>query len=465
VWSPSIPLVDSQAELLSPVLIAGADGQFHALWVEKSESVDGVLEASIYYAVGNDSQWSRPAPIHIGEADQLAGALDTEGHLLLAWRDKGLGTLFFSRVNVDEAIFPLQWSIPSELVSAQNVHSAPDIHVDENSGVVYVAYAIPFNEGRGIFLIQSEDGGISWTEPVKVFDGAAAGWEVVDEPDLTLTEEGVHVIWSRYSVLTGSGALALFYARSEDGGQHWSEPETVSDAVVMWSQIAAIGERTLLRMWQESTGDGGTLWYQPSFDSGNSWGRSTLIPGFGDFSGATSVVVDAANQAHMLQVTTGEDDTVRLREWMWQDSIWLISDEIELPTESAVSPMLSTDVSRDGRLLTIYSSVIIDQDSMEQHSSIFSTGRLYDTSIDTGALQSTPIPTVEPSGTGTPLPEPLPATPPPTLPPIEGSSSGLQLGPIDTSTSTGGMVVGILAAALIIVIVFVIGSRLRRPRG
>ncbi len=75
------------------------------------------------------------------------------------------------------------------------------------------------------------------------------------------------------------------------------------------------------------------------------------------------------------------------------------------------------------------------------------------------------MPTAELSGAGTPLPEQQPATPPPTLPPIEGSSGGLQLGPIDTSTATGGMAIGILAAVLIIVIVFVIGLRLRRPSG
>ena len=45
------------------------------------------------------------------------------------------------------------------------------------NGELLVVYAIPLNEPRGVYMVRSADLGATWSRPVRVFDGAAAGWE------------------------------------------------------------------------------------------------------------------------------------------------------------------------------------------------------------------------------------------------------------------------------------------------
>jgi hypothetical protein len=73
-----------------------------------------------------------------------------------------------------------------------------------------VSYAVPLNEGRGIYLTWSSDRGDSWSSPVRVFDAETAGWETVDQPRLAFDEDGaLHTVFTRYSLPGGRGPLGL----------------------------------------------------------------------------------------------------------------------------------------------------------------------------------------------------------------------------------------------------------------
>jgi hypothetical protein len=99
------------------------------------------------------------------------------------------------------------------------VGSAPVI-VADLVGTLHVVYAVALNEGRGIYYTRSDDGGETWSEAQVVFGAAAAGWAMVGHPSLAVDGQGtLHVAWVR-APLPGSGLPeGVYYARSGVGGE------------------------------------------------------------------------------------------------------------------------------------------------------------------------------------------------------------------------------------------------------
>jgi hypothetical protein len=94
-----------------------------------------------------------------------------------------------AQVKVGEAASAGGWSTPASLSEAGSSGSWPQIGADA-AGNLYALYAVPLNEGRGIYFARSEDGGATWSESRQVFDAAAQGWAMVDHPVLLVLPEG-----------------------------------------------------------------------------------------------------------------------------------------------------------------------------------------------------------------------------------------------------------------------------------
>ena len=177
-------------------------------------------------------------------------------------------------------------------------------------------YAIPLNENRGIYLVQSGDGGQTWSEPKQIFDAVAAGWAMVDWPHLAITDNGqMHVLWTHYSLPNGEGPLALLYARSEDGGVTWSAPETVVEKTVGWSQIAGIGQNTVHRVGRRAVVVVPRYGTEQSLDGGISWQRTAPVSVFGETAGLPSLTWDSTGQLQLLQVVRSGLNQYVLQHW------------------------------------------------------------------------------------------------------------------------------------------------------
>jgi hypothetical protein len=58
----------------------------------------------------------------------------------------------------DRATNPREWSSPVTILMPRPAGSSPDI-ISSPDGTLYLAFAIPINELRGIYLSRSEDNG------------------------------------------------------------------------------------------------------------------------------------------------------------------------------------------------------------------------------------------------------------------------------------------------------------------
>ncbi|MCP5100991.1 MAG: exo-alpha-sialidase, partial [Chloroflexi bacterium] len=467
VWSAPASLIKSTVHILPAQVVAGADDRLHAFWSQSNDRVafsriDQVsteVGADIYYARLNAGQWSAPRPVlssPMGKADQIAVASGRRDSLFIVWSSGKDGGIYFSRAKADNASSETEWIDPVLLPAPQTTGSWPDILVDEE-GIIYVAYTIPLNEDRGIYLIRSRDNGDTWSEPLKVFDGLENGWQNVGRPQLTWTlGDNMHMVWTR-DVPTSNSTLAMVYARSEDNGATWSEPELVTEETVVWSDVLGVGDRTVHRAWLGLSDSRTLLWHQVSFDNGLTWSDTNRVSDPSTESGPTSLVLDTNRTPHLLQLAETNEAELLLQEWIWDGERWQKGDPLDLGLYAVGADALTAVQAPDGNLGVIYGTLLMDEDTAEPEDYLVYTSRML---AETG-FEPTPLPTLTPTpiptGTPTPLPEPEP-TPTVSLPPIDNNpDSSFSVGPISSTTSSGGILLGALPAALFVVVVFGIG--------
>jgi hypothetical protein len=471
-WQSPIPVTVQGARQDYPVLLSGADGLLHALWLEQDADSALSHERIIRYAYWDGADWSRPAPIVEGNVDQITAVVSPNNRLLLVWRDRQQGALWFSQVELAQAAFPAQWSPPRELVSNETAVSHPELMVTD-SNTLYMTYAVTLNEGRGIYLRRSDDGGFNWSESILVFDAAAANYSMVDDPHLTKTADGtLHLMWSRHDLLQGSQPIAYYYVQSSDQGETWSSDpvQVVSGSVAGGELIANPFGADLLRLWQESDEERAVVWYQYSENAGRTWTQAVLLPSLEDLPGHLTTLVDPIGRIHLLHLAANEDGIAQLDSWLWDGGNWRAGGEAGFEVSPAGNSGPGAAIDQDGTLMLLFAAVPLAEISQNTPGRLFYTTR----SVELPEERPLPPPIVEePTATPTPDDTDAPvdetvqvaATPTLDLAAIDSESAGRsQIGPIDTSTSTGRILAGVLPATLIVLLGVAFGLYALRKR-
>jgi hypothetical protein len=458
LWQALTTITREDAHFSSLVLVADSDGRIHALWSQSSNPTSNRTDSSIYYTRWEDQRlWLQPVAVLKSpeqSADQPAIALGPAESLFATWRRGERGEICFSQAIANLAALSNAWTEPVCVSDPERPASGPDILVNDR-GEIFIAYAVPVNEGRGVYLTSSSDNGRTWSDPVRAFDGAAAGWVMLDRPQLALTGEGeLHLLWSRYSPVSGDlEPVALAYARSLDGGMTWSDAETVAETPVLWSQILGVGESTVHRLWRESSGGTTTLWHELSENSGVAWNRVAQLSVFGKAVGNPSLTWDRAGNMHLLQVVDRGTGSNVLQHWIWDGQRWGSSDSLNLDLDLETNiGHLAAVASPLGDLAVIFSTRSDNPDSGPQEELLF-TAR----SIEQSGGLATPLPVA--SVTPVVLPTPTPGqTVTPTLTSTPDLSTlGVTGGGGNVGSSWDGLMIGAVLAGMIVALVFGIG--------
>jgi hypothetical protein len=459
IWSQPVEVVNSDFELIWPTLVADKDGSVHAFWSQFGEN--GEDDSSIHYARFDGEDWSRPVPIltsQSGGVGRLSAAIGKDGRLFAAWLG-GEGEILFSQADVERALVPSDWAFPLPLSSRQEGIGSVDLAVDED-GIGYLAYSVPFNEQRGIYILRSDDNGLNWSEPVTVFDGASAGWDGVGPMHLALTKDGrVHVMWSSLpqSAPADAEAEAVYFTSSEIGGNTFGPPQLVVETTADWIDVFGIGDRTVYRAWREERTGGTDLRLETSLDGGLTWGSSIrIISSDGE---AIAIQPDMGGQLHLIQMVNGV-----FEHRVWNGESWSVSDSALLPEiENTGGPeSLVAAISSTGDLLALFITQDDGEDGIPVPNYLISTGR----KIEVPEAISVPLPTIlptqlpTPQATSTSIPEPTPTTSFTSEiaenngnPPVISGTGDPTFGNIITFLPAGLLVLLILAVALRVLLV------------
>lgn len=455
VWSQLSPVTSQNLEMEVVELVTTDDGLIHAFLSQHRDR-------TIYYAYWNGEFWSGITPVFElpeGETAWPAIAARPENELFLIARNN-VGALYFSRATSGNAARESRWAEPMRLgISFDGEIGSIDVAWDA-AETVFMAYSIPVNAERGIYLVQSKDHGASWSEPLQVFNGEAAGFDVVGAPSLLITENGsLQIIWKQQSI-QGDGdsqPISLYFTRSEDGGRTFSAAELVVDEPVAWQEIVTDGKGNLHLLWQ-SQENVTTVWDQISLDGGHSWQTPQGLP---DVAMPAAVTVDSDGQLHLVHAGPGT-----LGHWLWDGTRW--RSEVPLnwssDTEEQDQPeMLAAAVNKEGKLVVVLGVPTGDGAEMKL---LYSMHAL-ELSPRQTVTKAVPTPTEVPPTIAPATPTIAPATPTPQLSSTQASTvesvqtnTQVQANSNETNGRTSPLMLALVPVALLLL--GVLGIMIRR---
>ncbi|GAP13448.1 protein containg BNR repeat-like domain [Longilinea arvoryzae] len=454
-------------EKVSDLQIVGNGSQrLHAFWtqdeiltVEAGALVQPVASQVVYYSYLENNRWSVPTMIlrarqtsvaagtaaQTNDVARLSVAMGPDDRLWAVWQNSPGGDTYFSWARASAAGSVNEWSA-SQAIATIPLNAGGYSVVIDRGGVVNVVYSVPVNEGRGVFLVQSWDQGATWSNPIQIFDGAAAGWQIVSNPVAAVAVDGsLYVLFGQQSA-AGFGSIdGLSAAFSKDRGAAWSGAESVTTEQVLWYQVLAQDARIIHRFWMEKSADNQILLlHQFSGDGGVSWGRVERISDSRDEPRKVSAVFDSAGRIHLVQLIEDQQtEHLLLEYWLWDGESWNASDNRDLGAgvvDDVAS--LSTGITLEGALGTLLSRSVAGNDPYHLETMLLSVNRL----VEVPKVVSTALPPL-PTETALPLVKPT-ATQAPT-PTID--SAVLQQGsPSSGGGTLGGLIIGLIASVLVV---------------
>ncbi len=392
-------------------------------------------------------------------AGNPSAIIDRNNRFQLVFVDEFTGELFYSWASSDRAINSDEWAEKSLLYSQYPVGNHPAI-IEDNAGTLFIFFAVPINEDRGIYFLKSVDGGASWSSPVQIFNAGQADWELVNEPQVATSAEGsLHLLFNRRAIIQTNFPPNLYFTQSFDGGNTWAPPELVVDNMTFSSDILGIGDRVLHRIWLQEDAGESIFAHDYSIDNGATWTQEpNLISG--DERGSDSqLLVDRNEQVHLLALGADLAGNMRLNHRVWEGDRWATIDQLDLnlePIESINS--LNGTISPDGNITAIFNALIQDFQG-EQTERFYLSESLFPLSgepptplpplVNTPGIPVDPSQDIEPTPTPTPLPLVLdnPGT------------------PIVAGSQWIGAIIGSVLSGLIVIVVLLIGWRRRASRG
>jgi hypothetical protein len=467
-WNPPTTVTTRQFQTFSPVVISGPVGQLNLLWNQVNET--NLNTHSIYLSGLNGEKWSSPIAILSspeGETGLVTAKLDSNGRLLVTWSGGNTGQIYFSWANASKAVNKSEWAPPQSILTPGEGSTSPDINLDAN-GRIFIVYDIPLNEHRGIYINQSTDNGNTWSDPVRIFNAASAGWDMVGQPQLVVAaDNSLHVFWTKYTLPGGDGPLGVYVAHSEDNGNTWSAPAVMVEGTIKWSQALGTDNGPLQFVWVEQNSGRIVIKHQYSLDFGKTWERTATISNINNFQGNPSAATDTASRLHLIIISQGDNKNLILNHLMWDGQKWITDDSIDISGDSSIDVnSVATDISPAGRLDVVYSGTVNNAINNTPQYNIYYISRsieipktvVLELSPTNPPSEQTP-PSITPTPTTTLEPTIPSLTPTPDQPTLV---TQLEQNP-PSNNNYSGLIIGV-GLAILVGILF-LGFRLRNLRG
>lgn len=184
---------------------------------------------SIVYSYWDGESWSVPIDVFYSSSGSAFNypyaAIDDADTLHLVWQS--YQGIYYSSVPLSEAKWVKAWQPPKIIARARGDGSR--IYASSHWGlqVIYPAWDIVESGSHdgNIYYIRSQDQGDTWSNPIKLsslgeFENANSS-----HPSVVEDHQGsLHALWFKSEAPDWRGSV-VYYSRSEDGGMNWSKPD------------------------------------------------------------------------------------------------------------------------------------------------------------------------------------------------------------------------------------------------
>ncbi len=429
-----------------PAVAADEGGAVYAVWTraEAEASASTCLYVMMWsaglasgptLALCSPDLQDAPRPDAPRRSERPALAVDGQGRLHVVWTSSARGDVLYSWALARESTSASAWAAPvtvpapavrdgagagqrvrtSSARTSSALASWPQIVAHLLTNELFVAYTVTFNEGRGVYIARSPDGGATWSAPAIVFDAAAAGWSGVDQARIALDPyTGVlHVAWLRAALPGSDDAQGVYYARSTDMGLTWSSPFELSQDAATWLQMAAYEAGKVYVAWMlpdsqlsSDTMPLARVWGRYSAEQGAQWGPVDGVAGL-EVDGPFALATDLAGHLYLAGAIRRANGEAAVSMVQWDGSRWAGRDDLPLGRLGLYRSAVAAAVAvKRGELTALINRWSADVDQSGNYQ-IIGLERAVD------VAQPAPLPTLAPAPTAAPTPTPM-ITPSPT---------------------------------------------------
>ncbi|MHA2336508.1 MAG: right-handed parallel beta-helix repeat-containing protein [Candidatus Hodarchaeales archaeon] len=256
-WDTPVRVVTSTADEIEPIMAAYGSN----IYLVYEGNVSGNFD--IWFTRSTDSGISWSVPVKLDSSPGYEGhpyiIVDNLGVVYVTYDgDRGI----WSTKSVDAGN---SWSSPVKISKSTTPEWNPYMAVDEFG--VYLTYTSKESGYKRIWFSKTTDGGNSWSSPIKVDPGTA--WQ--GRPAMAVYNGEIYVTYSA-SDLTFPPNSDVKFTKSNDGGLNWSFPIKVYESNASEFRQSVVADAQGVYVDYQGNANGNwDIWFTKSSDRGNTW--------------------------------------------------------------------------------------------------------------------------------------------------------------------------------------------------
>jgi hypothetical protein len=266
-----------------------------------SETLFETQQTIIQYARFDGVTWSSPNDFYITshEIDDISPVVDQHGTLHVVWTEGYSGPVYYTYAPASNALSARDWARPIRI----NIPAGLIRLGIDSKGIFHILY-VNRTADHGVFYVRSEDQGETWSEPIWL-DPDILPHHTPDGLNFVLDEnDRLHAVWW-YGGLERSRPDWVRYTHSLDGGLTWSKP-------FMIDRYNEEGDHNLTNAGPKMIVQGQTvhvIWaagslpyrnHRFSSDGGLTWSAPVRILGELHGQAGDSLTIDGAGRVHFV---------------------------------------------------------------------------------------------------------------------------------------------------------------------
>lgn len=306
-WEAPTNLSNTRTNSQSPALVADPYGMIHVFWGENLDETTTYPNA-IMYTRWDGQSWSRPNDILLApegiraRAGLPSAAVGKAGELYLVFAGGWGDSIYFSAARAWEAEQAGAWRKPVLLNRSMADVDEPRIVVD-SEGILHVLFRVPIGEEQGIYYVQSQDTGNTWTAPQKIPQSQLSlDTSVFDTRIAVDSSDSLHAVWSWAGYPETYPPKGIWYSRSNDKGESWSLPVLLADGPFKDPYLVTQADGVVHLFWSGTQAQR-FKFHSSSADGGLTWSQPWVFPGLGGLQGSAGAAEDSSGVLHAVMAT------------------------------------------------------------------------------------------------------------------------------------------------------------------
>jgi hypothetical protein len=256
----------------------------------------------IQYARFDGGTWSAPNDIYITHRgiENISSVVDKHGTLHIVWTEGIGGPVYYTYAPAWDALPAKNWAEPLRIAIPAGI---VQFRVDSRD-VFHILY-INRTAELGVYYVRSEDLGQTWSEPVWLDPDILPSY-TPDSLNFEIDDQdGLHAVWFYGALERGAQADRVTYVHSLDGGDTWTLPIKLDQFVEESEHNLTVASPRMVVQGQTvhviwAAGDLPYRFYRFSQDAGQTWSLPRQI--FGELHGQAfdGFTVDGAGRVHFF---------------------------------------------------------------------------------------------------------------------------------------------------------------------